>query len=85
MKSPDRLRRDARSIFEAALTAVRADDLILKALADPELAWQETLQAASRILVVGAGKAGAAMSSAFEWGASRRLVVSRRRGRQRSQ
>jgi hydroxypyruvate reductase/glycerate 2-kinase len=46
--------------------AVRPEDLISHAFADPALALREAVSQARRILVVGAGKAGAAMSAALE-------------------
>ncbi|MCI0681390.1 MAG: DUF4147 domain-containing protein [Gemmataceae bacterium] len=58
------MRNDARDIWEAAVAAVKPAPLIEQALAEPTLA--ESLQAAPRIIVVGAGKAGAAMSAAVE-------------------
>src|SRR4051794_26360872 len=58
------LRTQARSIWDAAVAAARPEDLIRDALADPAL--QASLQRARRILVIGAGKAGAAMSAGVE-------------------
>jgi len=58
------LRADARSIWQAAVDAVRPGPLVRQALADPQVA--QALQAAPRILVLGAGKAGAAMAAAVE-------------------
>lgn len=58
------LRDDARSIWDAGVAAVRPDDLIRTALRDADLSG--ALARAGRILVVGAGKAGAAMSAAVE-------------------
>ena len=58
------LRADARSIWQAAVEAVRLGPLVRQALADPQVA--QALQAAPRILVLGAGKAGAAMAAAVE-------------------
>ena len=54
------MRQQARAIWQAAVDAVRADDLVRKAFADPNLGLHDALAAAQRILVVGAGKAGAA-------------------------
>src|ERR1043166_3190608 len=58
------LRVDARAIWQAAVAAVRPAPLVNRALADPSLA--SALRAAPRILVLGAGKAGAAMAAAVE-------------------
>lgn len=57
-------RKHAREIWQAGVNAVLPDRLMQRALANPEL--QDALQAAKRILVVGAGKAGATMSAALE-------------------
>ena len=56
----------ARSIWQAAVDAARPADLLRAALADPSLPLLREVSAARRILVVGAGKAGAAMSAAAE-------------------
>ena len=58
------MREDALSIWQAALAAVKPAPLVRAALAEPKLA--AALAAATRILVLGAGKAGAAMSAAVE-------------------
>jgi glycerate 2-kinase len=55
-------RRDAQAIWQAAVDAARPEPLMLGALAD----IRSTLDAAPRIFVVGAGKAGAAMSAGVE-------------------
>jgi hydroxypyruvate reductase/glycerate 2-kinase len=60
----DTLRRHARELWQAAVDAVRPEPLVRAALAEPELA--NALRAAPRILVLGAGKAGAAMAAAVE-------------------
>lgn len=60
----DTLRRHAREIWQAAVDAVRPEPLVRAALAEPQLA--EALRAAPRIVVLGAGKAGAAMAAAVE-------------------
>jgi hydroxypyruvate reductase/glycerate 2-kinase len=57
------LREHARSIWQAAVDAVRPEPLLRAALTGPLLAESER---ARRIIVVGAGKAGAAMSAAVE-------------------
>lgn len=56
------LRDHARQIWDAAVDAARPEPLVRRALA--ELA--DVLRAAPRILVLGAGKAGAAMAEAVE-------------------
>jgi glycerate 2-kinase len=53
-----------RDIWQAAVEAARPETLLRAALTDPEL--REILADAPRILVVGAGKAGSAMSAALE-------------------
>jgi len=60
------LRSQARSIWQAAVDAARPQDLIRDALADPALPLLRAVGHARRILVVGAGKAGAAMSAGVE-------------------
>jgi hydroxypyruvate reductase/glycerate 2-kinase len=55
-------RLDALAIWQAAVDAARPEPLMLSAIA----AIRSTLEAAPRILVVGAGKAGAAMSAGVE-------------------
>jgi glycerate 2-kinase len=56
------LRSDARAIWHAAVAAVRPEPLVRRALAD----LAEPLRSATRILVLGGGKAGAAMAEAVE-------------------
>jgi hydroxypyruvate reductase/glycerate 2-kinase len=65
------LRQHARAIWQAAVDAVRPEDLVAAALAEPALT--EALAAAARILVVGAGKAGATMSAGVEHALESRL------------
>jgi glycerate 2-kinase len=60
----DTLRKDARAIWQAAVDAVHPEPLVRDALSEPQLA--AALRAAPRILVMGAGKAGAAMAAAVE-------------------
>jgi len=55
-------RTHARAIWDAAVDAVRPAPLVRRALAD----LAKPLKAAPRILVLGAGKAGAAMADAVE-------------------
>src|SRR5439155_13464201 len=61
----------ARRIWQAAVDAVRPEDLIPRAVTEPALA--QALRDARRILVVGGGKAGAAMSAAVEQALADRL------------
>lgn len=61
-----RLRSDAQAIWQAGLAAVRPGPLIHEALSISNSDLLHTLKAAERILVVGAGKAGAAMAAAVE-------------------
>jgi hydroxypyruvate reductase/glycerate 2-kinase len=58
------LRKDAEAIWWAAVEAVKPQPLLEAALRAPELAAD--LGAARHIVVVGAGKASAAMAEAFE-------------------
>ncbi len=60
------LRTHARAIWQAAVDAARPQDLLRAALADPALPLHSAIASARRILVVGAGKAGAAMSAGVE-------------------
>src|SRR5947208_15928827 len=60
------LREHARAIWQAAVDAVRPQDLLAAALADPAAPLAAALADAPRILVVGAGKAGVAMSLGVE-------------------
>jgi hydroxypyruvate reductase/glycerate 2-kinase len=62
------LRDDALTIWSAAVDAVRPATLIQGALEDPCIALRDTCASARRIIVVGAGKAGAAMAAAIEDG-----------------
>jgi hydroxypyruvate reductase/glycerate 2-kinase len=54
------------AIWQAAVDAVQPSKLIPEAIANPSLGIQEAVSHAPRVLVVGAGKAGAAMSAALE-------------------
>jgi glycerate 2-kinase len=60
------LRDHALAIWLAAVDAVHPSRLIPDAIANPSLRIQEAVRHAPRILVVGAGKAGVAMSAALE-------------------
>jgi hydroxypyruvate reductase/glycerate 2-kinase len=63
--SNDRLRADARAIWDAAVAAVRPEELVQQAVTThPSLA--EAMAAAKRIIVVGGGKAGAGMAVGLE-------------------
>lgn len=57
-------RRDAQTIWQAAVDAVKPRELLRRAFAEPYL--NGMLADARRILVVGCGKAGAAMAAATE-------------------
>jgi hydroxypyruvate reductase/glycerate 2-kinase len=60
------LRRHAREIWQAAVDAVRPEPLVRDALADGALGIGHAVRAARRIIVLGAGKASAAMAAAVE-------------------
>jgi glycerate 2-kinase len=60
------LRSHARSIWQAAVDAAQPRDLIRTALSDPALPLLKAVAQAPRIVVVGGGKAGAAMSAGIE-------------------
>jgi hydroxypyruvate reductase/glycerate 2-kinase len=60
------LRQHAREIWQAAVDAVRPEPLVVRALADESLGIGAAVRQAPRILVIGAGKAGAAMAAAVE-------------------
>lgn len=64
MSDAKMLRQHARRIWDTAVAAARPEDLVMAALATPELA--KALKAARRILVVGCGKAGAGMAGGVE-------------------
>ncbi|MBV9123706.1 MAG: DUF4147 domain-containing protein [Planctomycetes bacterium] len=59
-------RRQALTIWQAAVEAARPEDLIHQAFADPSLPLRKAVRQARRLLVVGAGKAGSAMTAALE-------------------
>src|SRR5258708_3134056 len=63
---PPKLRDHARAIWKKAVDAARPETLIAQAIADPTLPILQAVQTAPRILVVGAGKAGAAMAVGLE-------------------
>jgi hydroxypyruvate reductase/glycerate 2-kinase len=58
------LREDAWKIWQAGVNAARPEEAVRAALGEPGL--RSALAGAARILVVGAGKAGSAMSAAVE-------------------
>lgn len=62
----ERLRNDALTIWKSAVAAVRPEPLLRAVLTDPAAGIGSLLERAPRILVLGAGKAGAAMASAVE-------------------
>src|SRR5437870_213802 len=61
---PSALREHARAIWQAGVDAVRPELLLPAALQDEEI--RKALTKARRILIMGAGKAGALMSGALE-------------------
>lgn len=61
-----RLREHARAIWDAAVAAVRPEELVRRALTDRSLSIVIAIAQTRRVLVVGAGKAGAAMTTAVE-------------------
>lgn len=64
--TPTTLREHARGIWQAGVDAARPGDLIRATLSDSTLPLLDTVARANRLLVIGAGKAGAAMSAAVE-------------------
>jgi hydroxypyruvate reductase/glycerate 2-kinase len=69
MKNPSRIslpREHALATWRAGVDAVLPQKLIPQAITNRSLGIQEALNQGGRILVVGAGKAGAAMSEALE-------------------
>jgi hydroxypyruvate reductase/glycerate 2-kinase len=60
------LRDHALAVWQAAVDAVHPSKLIPEAIANPSFGIQEAVSHAPRVLVVGAGKAGAAMGAALE-------------------
>ena len=69
----EKLRRAARAIWQAAVEAARPDELVRHALTDGDRPLRDALARAQRILVVGGGKAGAAMSRGVETALADRL------------
>jgi hydroxypyruvate reductase/glycerate 2-kinase len=70
---PSPLPDHARAIWRAAVDAADAFDLVRAALADPPAALRAALAAGGRVLVVGGGKAGAAMAAGAEAALADRL------------
>jgi hydroxypyruvate reductase len=71
IRPTEQLRRDAQTIWQAGLAAVRSERLVAEALRIDEstlFAGTQTipLDSINRIIVVGAGKAGAGMAEAVE-------------------
>jgi glycerate 2-kinase len=62
------LRQQARAIWDAAVAAANPETLVRDALANPVPPLRAALASAERVLVVGAGKAGAAMAAGAEGG-----------------
>jgi glycerate 2-kinase len=60
------LRQHACAIWDAAVAAADPESLVRDALTNPSPAMRDALAFAERILVVGAGKAGAAMAAGAE-------------------
>jgi hydroxypyruvate reductase/glycerate 2-kinase len=60
------LPQDARAIWDAAVAAANPELLVRAALTDPTPPLRDALASAESILVVGAGKAGAAMAAGAE-------------------
>ncbi|HTK78106.1 MAG TPA: glycerate-2-kinase family protein, partial [Gemmataceae bacterium] len=71
--SAKQLRADARAIWDAAVAAVRPDALVREAVTAPHSWLAQSLAQADRILVVGGGKAGAAMAAGLEEALADRL------------
>lgn len=60
------LAKQARTIWDSAVDAVRAEPLTIQSLSDRSDATIAALRSAPRLLVVGAGKAGSAMAAGVE-------------------
>jgi hydroxypyruvate reductase/glycerate 2-kinase len=69
--SNSRLRADARAIWDAAVAAVKPEPAMVRSLRNAKL--RNLIGNARRIVVVGGGKAGAAMAAALEHELSDRL------------
>jgi hydroxypyruvate reductase/glycerate 2-kinase len=71
--SADLLRRHARAIWDAAVAAVHPEALVREAVTAPDSPLARALATARRIIVVGGGKAGAAMCAGLEEALADRL------------
>jgi glycerate 2-kinase len=71
--SPALLREHARAMWQAAVNAANPFDLVRSALAQPVSPLPKALAGAGRILVLGGGKAGAAMAAGVEAALADRL------------
>lgn len=85
LRSPQQLREDARAIWNAGVQAVLPETLVPEFLAaDRETLWiageEIPLASIGRILVVGGGKAGAAMTVAVERVLGPRLLANKQVG-----
>src|SRR5262245_34143655 len=60
------LRQHARAIWDAAVAAANPELLVRTALTDPAPPLRDALASADRVLIVGGGKAGAAMAAGAE-------------------
>jgi hydroxypyruvate reductase len=85
LRSPQQLREDARAIWNAGVQAVLPETLVPEFLAaDRETLWiageEIPLASIGRILVVGGGKAGAAMTVAVERVLGPRLLADKQVG-----
>ena len=67
------LRAHARAIWQAAVAAADPFELVRRALCESESSLREAVEHAERILIVGGGKAGAAMAAGAEAGLADRL------------
>jgi glycerate 2-kinase len=63
---PERLRSDALAIWTAGVNAVRPERLIDDAVVGFPKEWRKAIASAPQVLVVGCGKAGAAMAAGLE-------------------
>src|SRR5579885_1354434 len=63
---PQVLREHALTIWSAAVDAVRPEPLVAAAMRGLPAEWREAVRSAPRVLVVGAGKAGAGMAAGLE-------------------
>ena len=70
---PEHLREQALEIWRAAVAAVQPEPLVENAVCNFPEDWNAALTAAPRILIVGAGKAGAAMAAGLEVGLGEHL------------